>query len=111
MEVEYVHNESIKDEANHTSAIEKIHYCPKNDKVVLYAAQSNKISVYNAADMKYQRSMSFECSGVVLAIEFIYTPTKDAMAVSLSDRTIAFYELTKSAVKGFIGPGNEPGIL
>ena len=35
--MKYTLNKDIKDEANHTSAIEKIHYCQKIDKVIMYA--------------------------------------------------------------------------
>ena len=48
--------------------------------------------------MKYDKTMSFECTGVILAIEFIQIQQKDCMAVSLSNRTIVFYELMKKKI-------------
>jgi WD40 repeat protein len=44
--------------------------------------------IYNAQTMKNE--LDIQCPGVILGIEFI--PDKNTIAVSLSDRSIIFYD-------------------
>jgi hypothetical protein len=44
--------------------------------------------IYNAATMKNE--LDINCPSIILAIEFL--PDKNAIAVSLSDRSIIFYD-------------------
>jgi len=44
--------------------------------------------IYNAATMKLE--IDIQCPSVILAIE--YLPDKNSIAVSLSDRSIMFYD-------------------
>lgn len=46
------------------------------------------VRIYNAKTMKKDREI--ECTAVILAIEFC--PDKNALAVSLSNRTIVFFD-------------------
>jgi WD40 repeat protein len=60
------------------------------------------LRVYNAKSMNPESNNKnnkdgIVCSSVILAIEFI--PDRNSVAVSLSDRTIAFYDFGGSARK------------
>lgn len=46
------------------------------------------VRIYDAKTMQIEKSI--QCVGVILAIEFC--PDKNAIAVSLSDRTIVFFD-------------------
>ena len=46
------------------------------------------IRIYEGKTMKWEKDL--QCIGVILAIEFC--PTKNAVAVSLSNRTIVFFD-------------------
>ena len=51
--------------------------------------------IYDAVSMKLD--IDIQCTGVILAIEF--APDKNAICVSLSDRTIIFFDASSSAYK------------
>ena len=46
------------------------------------------IRIYNGLTMKHEKNI--ECSSYILAIEYI--PDKNAICVSISDKTLIFYE-------------------
>jgi hypothetical protein len=81
----------IRDTNTHFSNIEKIYYFSQIDKVVLYEQGLNKVYICDAKTMVYEKTI--ECDGTILAVEFC--ADKNALAVSLSDRTIVFYDVTK----------------
>lgn len=83
----------IVDRSKHNQYIEKIYYfsSSKIDKVVLFETKSDKIKVYDAATMMQQEDSTINCPEVVNCIEFM--PDRNAIAISLSDTTIRFYEL------------------
>lgn len=84
----YVESE-IKDTSPHKSNIEKIFYFAPVDKVVLYEMGMNLVRVYDAGTMQIEKSIT--CVGEILALEYI--EEFHAMAVSLSDRTIIFFDI------------------
>ena len=51
----------------------------------------HKVFIYDAKSMKIDKTIL--CAGTILAVEFC--TDKNALAVSLSDRTIVFYDVTK----------------
>jgi len=62
---------------------------------LLYAQQQSTIRVYDAAKMQQDSKESkIECPSRILSIEFI--PDRKAIAVSLSDRTILFYDASNN---------------
>ena len=78
----------ITDTTTHNNYIEKILYFQQIDKVLLYEQNMKFMRIYNAATMKLE--IDIQCPSVILAIEFL--PDKNAIAVSLSDRSIMFYD-------------------
>lgn len=79
------------DHTNHNSFIEKIHYIKEIDKVFLYEQNMKVVRIYEGATMKWLEKSDIKCLGVVLAIEFC--TDKNAIAISLSDRTIVFHDI------------------
>ena len=69
------------------------------DKVLLYEKDEKALRIYNGPKMKTSdgESHTISCNGMVLAIEYI--PFKNAVAISLSDRTIVFHDLTNKKLK------------
>jgi hypothetical protein len=51
--------------------------------------------IYDALTMKLE--LDITCTGVILALEF--APDKNAICVSLSDRTIIFFDASTSSYK------------
>lgn len=87
VDMRYVESD-IKDKTTHNSFIEKIFYFAQIDKVILYEQNMRVVRIYDAKTMKLIKDIP--CIGVILAIE--YCPNKNAIAVSLSDRTIIFFD-------------------
>jgi hypothetical protein len=73
----------IKDPTVHNNYIEKIHYFQQIDRVILYEQNMKQIRIYHGSTMK--KEIFISCPGVILAIE--YVSDKNAICVSLSDRT------------------------
>ena len=74
---------TIKDPTTHNNYIEKIHYFPQIDKVILYEINNMNMRIYNGLTMKNE--IDVECPGNILAVEFI--SDKNSICVSLSDRS------------------------
>ena len=83
----------IVDKSKHNQQIEKIYHfqSSKIDKVVLYEMNSKIIKIYDAATMTYQEESKIVCPGIINSIEFL--TDRNAIAISLSDTTLRFYEL------------------
>lgn len=91
MNTNYTENTDIVDKISHNSNIEKIFYFEEIDKVLLYAQGQEIIRIYDASKMKQDvKDATITCPSKILAIEYI--PDKKAIAVSLSDRSILFYD-------------------
>lgn len=95
MNMEYVESKTIKDTTAHNNYIEKLHYFPEIDKLVLYeqnmkGTQSGKVlRIYDAGgQMKHECNINTD--SVILAVEFI--PDRTHICVSLSNRTFMFYD-------------------
>jgi len=84
----YTESLDIKDKTTHNNYIEKIFYFQQIDKVILYEQNMRLMRIYHAGTMRWEKDIS--CVGVILAIEFC--SDKNAIAVSLSDRTIIFFD-------------------
>ena len=78
----------IVDVKTHNNYIDKIFYYPQLDKVILYEQNMKALRFYHASDMKFD--FDILCPSSILALEFL--PDKNVLAVSLSDRTILFYD-------------------
>lgn len=89
----YQESQDIVDRTPHNGQIEKIYYFEKIDKVIMFETNMRVIRIYDAAKMKQEPSI--HCSGVINAIEFI--EGRNAIAISLSDLTIRFYEIQNGA--------------
>jgi WD40 repeat protein len=87
VDMRYVESD-IKDKTTHNSFIEKIYYFASIDKVILYEQNMRLVRIYDARSMRLIKDIP--CVGVILAIE--HCPNKNAIAVSLSDRTIIFFD-------------------
>lgn len=87
MNMQYVESD-LKDTKTHNQFIEKIFYFPQIDKVILFEQQMRLIRIYDAKQMKWERDIS--CVAYILALEFC--SNKNALAASLSDRTIVFFD-------------------
>ncbi len=87
-DMRYTESTDIKDKTTHNNYIEKIFYFSQIDKVILFEQSMRLIRIYHAPTMKWEKDI--QCVGVILAIE--YCPDKNAIAVSLSDRTIIFFD-------------------
>ena len=85
----YQESPDIIDRQPHNGQIEKIYYFEKIDKVILFESNMKVVRIYDAVKMKQEPSI--ECSGAINAIEFI--SERNAIAISLSDLTIRFYEI------------------
>lgn len=92
MDTQYVENKDIKDMISHNSNIERVYFFEEIDKVLLYAQGQEVIRIYDAPKMKQEDPIV--CPSKILAIEFIRD--KKAIAVSLSDRSILFYDTSNS---------------
>lgn len=78
----------LKDSKNHTQFIEKVFFFPQIDKVILYEQNMKNIRIYEAKTMEWIKDI--QCVAVILALE--YCSSKNALAASLSDRTIVFFD-------------------
>ena len=78
----------ITDQTTHNNYIEKIFYFQQIDKVILFEQNMKTMRIYDAITMKLD--LDIQCPEVILAIEF--APDKNAICVSLSDRTILFFD-------------------
>ena len=85
----YTESKDLKDRTAHNGQIERIYYFEKIDKVILFEQNMKIVRIYDAIKMKPEPSI--HCSGVINAIEFI--SERNAIAISLSDLTIRFYEI------------------
>jgi len=94
-DMRYVECLDITDKTQHNNNIEKIFYFQHIDKVVLYEQGMIFVRIYSAKTMV--EDYAIKCSGVILAIE--YLQNKNAIAVSLSDRTIKFFDATAAKTK------------
>lgn len=79
---------TIKDPTTHNNYIEKIHYFPQIDKVILYEINNMNMRIYNGLTMKNE--IDVKCPGNILAVEFI--SDKNSICVSLSDRSFQFFD-------------------
>jgi len=96
----YVLNKDIKDKFPHNSTIDKIYYVEKLDKVLLYENAMKHLRIYNGPDMissEKGEEHNIITNGMVLAVEFI--ADRNAVAISLSDRTIVFHEISQKKLK------------
>ena len=89
MDMCYQESTELRDKTPHNGQIEKIYYFEKIDKVILFEANMRVVRIYDAVKMKPEPSIP--CSDVINAIEFI--SERNAIAISLSDLTIRFYEV------------------
>lgn len=78
----------IKDKKQHNQFIEKVFYFHQIDKVILYLQNMRIIRIYEGKTMEWIKDL--ECVAIILAIEFC--PNFKALAASLSDRTIIFFD-------------------
>jgi hypothetical protein len=90
-DMRYYEAPDILDHTNHNSFIEKIHYIKEIDKVLLYEQNMKVVRIYEATTMQNLPRSEIKCPGVVLALEFC--TDKNAIAISLSDRTIVFHDI------------------
>lgn len=89
MNMEYEESKTIKDTTPHNNYIEKLHYFPEIDKLVLYEQNMKVLRIYDAGgQMKHEHNI--DTKSVILAVEFISDRTH--ICVSLSDRTFMFYD-------------------
>lgn len=86
----YYPAQDIVDHTNHNSFIEKIHYIREIDKVLLYEQNMRTVRIYDGSTMIADKA-EIPCPGVVLAIEFC--TDRDAIAISVSNRTIVFHDI------------------
>ena len=88
VDMRYIESD-IKDNSSH-NVIEKMFYFQPVDKVIMYELNNRMIRIYDAKKMVWEKNI--ECPSVILAVEYI--SMKNAMAVSLSDRTIVFFDMS-----------------
>ncbi len=84
----HYYESDIQDVTTHNNYIERIFYFQQIDKVILYEQNMKFLRIYNGETMKNE--LDIPCPGAILAIEFL--PDKNAICVSLSDRTILFFD-------------------
>lgn len=84
----------LKNPKPHNNYIEKIHYFPQIDKIVLYEQNFPFIRIYSGAHMIFETEL--RCPAVILAVEFISGIGRDSICVSLSDRTFFFFEVSSN---------------
>ena len=65
------------------------------DKVLLFESNMRDVRIYDAVKMKQEPKIA--CKGVINAIEFI--SDRNAIAISLSDLTIRFYDFTSGPAR------------
>lgn len=94
MNMDYYESD-IKDPTVHNNYIEKIHYFQHIDKVILYEQNQKLIRIYHGQTMAKERDIS--CPGVILAVE--YVSDKNSICVSLSDRSLLFFDCSTIAYK------------
>lgn len=94
LQMNYYESE-IADLTTHNNYIEKIFYFQQIDKVLLFEQNMKFLRIYNGQTMKFEQDIP--CPGVVLAIEFL--PDKNAICVSLSDRSILFHDASNQSYK------------
>ena len=90
----YTESKDIIDRTSHNGQIEKIYYFEKIDKVILFETNMKIVRIYDALTMKEsskEEDSKIVCPFVINAIEFI--SERNAIAISLSDLTIRFYEI------------------
>jgi len=81
----------IKDPSTHNNHIERIYYFERIDMVLLYEESMKQVRVYRGDDMTFV--MDIVCDSNILALE--YCVEKNAIAISLADRTICFFDGNK----------------
>lgn len=86
-DIRYVESD-VKDRVTHNQFIEKVFYFHQIDQVVLYEQNLRLIRIYEGKTMKWIKDLV--CVAVILALEFC--PNKNAIAASLTDRTIIFFD-------------------
>ena len=84
----YTESTEIQDRTPHNGVIDKIYYFERIDKVILFETNMKLVRIYDAAKMKLEKQI--QCSGIINAIEMI--PDRNAIAISLNDLTIRFYD-------------------
>jgi WD40 repeat protein len=94
MNMDYFESD-IKDPTPHNNYIEKILYFQQIDKVILYEQNMKFVRIYNGVTMRSE--IVIPCPGVILAIE--YVSDKNAICVSLSDRTFLFFDASSATYK------------
>ena len=95
--MQYHESEEIQDSiSNHNGYIEKMYYFQQIDKVILFEQNQRVIKIYDAPKMVQEEispgvPATIQCSGPILAIEYI--SDRNAIAISLADLTIRFYDM------------------
>jgi hypothetical protein len=79
----------IKDPSTHNNHIERICYFERIDKVLLYEENMKNVRVYRGDDMTFV--MDIVCDSNILSIEYCGAE-KNAIAISLANRTIVFLD-------------------
>ena len=87
MNMEYEEAKHLRDTKAHNAYIEKIYYFQEIDRMVLFERDMKHLRIYDGLTMRHETDIN--CNSVILAVEFI--PDKNAICVSLSDRTFIFY--------------------
>jgi len=66
---------------------------------LLYENAMKHLRIYNGPEMisSEREEHTITCNGMVLAVEFI--ADRNAVAISLSDRTIVFHEISQKKIK------------
>ena len=82
----------IKDKRSYHNHIERIYYFERIDRIVLYEQNVKTFKMYSGSDLTW--ILDIECPSNILAIEFCDLPDTKYIAVSLADRTIAFFSTT-----------------
>lgn len=96
IDMHYYESADIVDHTTHNNYIEKIYYVQQIDKVLLYEQNMKSLRIYDAQTMQ-NNEPDIKCPGVVLAVEFC--ADKNAIAISLSDRTIVFHDIANKNQK------------
>lgn len=82
----------LKNPRPHNNYIEKIHFFPQIDKIVLFEQNYHMLRIYAGATMRFEKEL--ECPRPILAVEFIIS--RNSICVSLSDRTFFFFEVSQN---------------
>jgi hypothetical protein len=79
---------ATKDPTTHNNYIERIYYFHQIDKVILFEQNNKNMRIYNGVNLRHEEDIP--CPSVILGIE--YVSDKNSICVSLSDRTLLFFD-------------------